>query len=88
MSRELESVFIEILMPRNKNVIIGCVYRRLNMQLSEFNECFLSELSTKLVKETKKDILLLRDFNIGLLKSDENSDSGNFLDIYAPYILS
>ena len=51
------------------------------MQLNEFNECFLSELNTKLSKETKKDILLLGDFNIDLLKSGENSNSGNFLDI-------
>ena len=63
------------------------------MQLSEFNECFLSELSTKLVKETKKDILLLGDFNIDLLKSDENSESTNFLDIvfsnsFMPHITS
>ena len=63
------------------------------MQLSEFNEYFLSELSTKLVKETKKDILLLGDFNIDLLKSDENSDSANFLDImfsnsFMPHITS
>ena len=92
-SRELESVFVEILMSRNKILIIGCIYRHPNMQLSEFNECFLSELSTKLVKETKKDILLLGDFNIDLLKSDENSESTNFLDIvfsnsFMPHITS
>ena len=42
------------------------------MLLNKFNEFFLSELSTKLL--TKKDILLLDDFNIDLLKKDENSN--------------
>ena len=90
---ELEFVYIEIVMPRNKNVIIGCIYRHPNMQLSKFNECFLSELSTKLSKERKKEILLLGDFNIDLLKSHENRDSLNVLDImfsnsFMPHITS
>ena len=59
-------------MARNKNVIVGCIYRHPNMLLNKFNEFFLSELSTKLL--TKKDILLLDDFNIDLLKKDENSN--------------
>ena len=45
------SLSFEILMPRNKSVIIGCIYRHPNMQLNKFNECFLSELSIKLSKE-------------------------------------
>ena len=92
-------------MPRNKNVIVGFIYRHHNMQRNEINNCFLFELSTKLSKEPKEDILLilllllvllvvvvlllllllllplLRDCNIGLLKSDENSDLVNFLHI-------
>ena len=78
-SRELESAFIEIIMPRNKNVIVGFIYRHPNIQRNEINNCFLFKLSTKLSKEPKEDILLLRDFNNGLLKSDENSDLANFL---------
>ena len=67
-------------MPRNKNVIVGFIYRHPNIQRNEINNCFLFELSTKLSKEPKEDILLLlRDFNNGLLKSDENSDLANFL---------
>ena len=58
------------------------------MQLSEFNEFFLSKASTKLVKETKNDILLLGDSNIDLLKIDENSDSGNFLDMFSNSFMS
>ena len=68
-------------MPRHNSVIVGCIYRHPNMQLNEFNEGFLSELHIKLSKERKKYILLLGDFDIDLLKKDENSDSANFLDI-------
>ena len=63
------------------------------MQLNEFNECFLSELNTKLSKETKNGILLLGDFNVDLLKGGENSGSANSLDImlsnsFMPHIAS
>ena len=50
------------------------------MQLSEFK-------ITKLVKETKNDILLLGNSNIDLLKIDENSDSGNFLDMFSNFFM-
>ena len=73
-------------MPRNES--IGCIYRHPHMQLSNFNECFLSELSTQLSRKTKKDIQLLGDF-----ENDEKSDSANFLDImfcnsFMPHIIS
>ena len=54
-SKELESTFIEVLepgMPRN-NMIIGCIYRHPSMELSEFNNHFLSVLLEKISKEKK-----------------------------------
>ena len=77
--KQLETTFIEIINPNGKNIIVGCIYRHPCMEVSEFNDYYLHELLTKLNKE-KKQIVLMGDFNIDILKYDNNSDSSNFLD--------
>ena len=52
-SKEPESTFVEVLetgMPKN-NMIIGCIYRHPSMELSEFNNHFLTVLLEKIFKE-------------------------------------
>ena len=41
-SRELESVFIEIVHPLDKNIIVGAIYRHPSMSVKEFNSTFLN----------------------------------------------
>ena len=48
--RELESVFIEIINPKGKNVIVACIYRHPSMNPTEFIDIYLSELFQKLGK--------------------------------------
>ena len=88
-SKELESTFIEVLepgMPRN-NMIIGCIYRHPSMELSEFNNHFLSVLLEKISKE-KKAVVLLGDFNADLLKYDHDDEVADFLDaMYSKLLL-
>ena len=43
-SAELESTFIEILNPKKTNVIVGCIYRHPQMDLNEFNDCYVNNL--------------------------------------------
>ena len=46
-SKELESTFIEVIQPcKNKNTI-GCIYCHPVMELSEFNNSFLTNLLEK-----------------------------------------
>ena len=47
-SKELESTFIEIVKPNKKDVIIGCIYRHPNMDLSEFNNHHILPMLAKL----------------------------------------
>ena len=89
-TKELESIFVEIIQPKGKNLIVGCIYRHPHMEITEFNEHFLTKLISNLKKE-KKDVLLLGDFNIDLLKYDSQVAVASFLDkMYAnamiPYI--
>ena len=79
--RELESNFIEILQKTSKNIIIGCMYRHPCMHPKEFNDLFLKSLTKRLSKENKKEVILLGDFNIDLIKSNSNANTSEFLDV-------
>ena len=82
-------MFIEVLepgMPRN-NMIIGCIYHHPSMELSEFNNYFLSVLLEKILKE-KKMVVLLGDFNADL-KYDHDDEVADFLDaMYSKLLLT
>ena len=91
-SKEVESIFIEIINKKERNTIIGCIYRHPCMDAREFNDTFLQITLEKLSYENK-DIILMGDFNIDILKYDTNNDSAAFLDMMyenflLPYISS
>ena len=55
-SKMLESIFIEIINPNKKNLIVGCLYQHPCMEVYKFNNDFVSNLSEKLLQK-KKEIL-------------------------------
>ena len=58
------------------------------MHPQEFNSLFLKSLTNKLSKESNKEIILLGDFNIDLIKTNTNNKSSEFLDIiYSSYLI-
>ena len=69
-----ESVFVEIIQVDSKNIDIGCIYKHSCMQQSEFSYEYLKPLSEKLISENK-EVKLLGDFNINLLKCDSEKFS-------------
>ena len=81
--KDLESIFMEVINLKSKNLIIGCIYRHPSMNPNEFINVYMSGLLQKISKDDKT-IILMGDFNIDLLKHDTNADSTAFLDsIYA-----
>ena len=78
-SSELGSTFIGILSPKKRNVIMGCIYRHLHMDLNEFNDYYIINLLNKLSKENKT-VFLLSDFNIDLLNYHQHPLTNEFLD--------
>ena len=70
--RELDSVFAEISFLNKPNLIVGCIYRHPGMSVNIFNTEFLSPF-LQLVSKENKSIVLLRDFNINLLKFDNST---------------
>ena len=90
-SEVLESTFIELINPEKKNVVVGCVYRHPSMDLDEYNNEFMEPFLEKFGKENKNKYLV-GDFNIDLLKIDENSKSSSFFDtmtsnLFIPHII-
>ena len=78
-TKELESIFIEIINKKGKNQIIGCIYKHPKMLISKFCEDFLKDLTEKLSKENK-EIYLMGDFNINLLNYQLDNHTAKFLD--------
>ena len=90
-SDELESVFMEIIVPNQVNITIGCIYRHPSMDLNDFTDNYLNRLMTKM-DGNKNNIFLLGDFNIDLMKNDIDANTSTFLDLstsnlFVPHII-
>ena len=86
-------MFIEIVFPNKKKLIIGCIYRHPSSSISieEFTNVHLNPILQKISLENKQ-CALMGDFNVDLLKTDINNDSNLFYNnlsshFFAPYIL-
>ena len=85
--KELESIFIEVINPQGKNIIVGCVYRHPCMDLSLFNDTYLRDLLDKLICENKT-IIIMGDFNADILKYDSDRAIAEFVDLmYSNFLL-
>jgi exonuclease III len=81
-----ESIFIEILLPKSKNIVIGSIYRPNSAyvdmtsteQLSVFNETLLHTMS--LINNENLVAYLLGDFNIDVLKINDHQPTSNYIE--------
>ena len=71
-----ESVFI-VSMPRKKNIIIGCIYKAPNINMSDFQEAI--EQHIHVVHGENKVMFIGGDFNINLFKYDSNNNVSSFV---------
>ena len=78
-SKELESVFIEVIGKKAKNYIIGTIYRHPSMDANIFNEEYLKQFVTKLSSENK-NCYLAGDFNFDLQNSTNSSVTNEFFE--------
>ena len=62
-----------------ERIIIGFLYRDPSMELSEFNNHYLSNLLDNLSGENKT-VVLLEDFHADILRYDKDGNVSNFLD--------
>ena len=58
---QMESNFIEKINSRKSNIIVGCLYKHLNVSISDFNQNYLNTLLDKLSKKNKQVFLYVPD---------------------------
>ena len=72
-----ESIFVEARLNTNDNIIIGTIYKPPNNNYDDF-ETQLKTILYKIDKE-KKTCILMGDFNIDLLKYEQNNNANKFI---------
>src|SRR6218665_638922 len=74
-----ESLFIKIAQHKITPLILGVIYRPPGKSPFTFNEEFVELVSELTVN--KKQVILLGDFNLDLLKHSTHPQTNNFLDV-------
>lgn len=74
----MEPLFIEILRPQGKNIIVGIIYRPPNQSVDIFVDNF-NEILFKISRENKISYLM-SDFNLNLFNHQNHDATGQFLD--------
>ena len=80
---DFESSWGEITNNKSKNIVIGCIYRHPRYNINEFLT-YIEKCLNVLGKENK-EVYLCGDFNIDLLKIDENNSYQEFYNILCTY---
>ena len=74
----MESLFIEIIRPHERNVIVGIIYRPPDQNVNDF----VSRMNDVLgeISRDNKTCYLMGDFNLNLLNNENHNATGEFLD--------
>ena len=89
--KELESIFIKIIIPNKPSLILGAIYKRPSMKPYKFDNQFLEPLLSKIKAEGKAKFLA-GDVNFNLIKYNQNKRSEEipehlFSNNFTPYII-
>ena len=74
-----ESIFIELIQPNAKNILIGCFYKPPDTSVSDFNSSISNVLCT--LSFENKISYLMGDFNINLLNCDMHQATNYFVNL-------
>ena len=78
--KKLESIFVQVFLPKKSNLNVGCIYKCSCMDICTFNNHYINSLLDNLPKEANKAVILLGDFNTNLLNFDTSEYVSTFLD--------
>ena len=83
--KKLEPTFVELIIKGKKNIIIGCIYKHPKLDINEFNTLF--ENTMEKFSFVNKELYFLGDFNIDLLKTDDDANIDEFYNIISSNFL-
>ena len=78
-AKDVESTFAEIIIPKGKNIIIGCIYKHHTIDPANFGK--LLEPTLIKVNKEKKPVIIAGDFNIDLLKFRKDKNTNDYFDL-------
>ena len=68
--KKLESIFIEIILPKKSNIIVECICKHPLIDIYTFNDHCVNLLFENLSKDQNKKIFLMTEFHIDFLSFD------------------
>ena len=74
----MESLYIEIIHPHERNVTVGLIYRPPSQNVNDF-VTRMNDVLEKISRENKT-CYLMGDFNLNLLNNENHNATGEFLD--------
>ena len=77
--KELESVFIEVIIPNEQSCLLGTMYKHPSMKHFKFNNEYMEEL-LRVTTHENKNCILTGDFNLNLLKHAKSPGVSKFLE--------
>jgi len=77
--KKIKSTFVEIINNKDKNIIVGCIYKHHTITQRDYTQ-LLSPLLFKISKE-KKTCYLAGDFNMNLLHLEKDSEIEKYFDL-------
>ena len=78
-AKDIESSFTELIMPKGKNIIIGCIYKHHTIDQTEFGKMiYVLEKANK----ENKTVFITGDFKIDLLKINNDNHTNEYFDTH------
>ena len=77
--KELESVFIEVIIPNKQSCILDTIYKHPSMKHFKFNNEYMEEL-LRVITHENKNCILTDNFNLSLLKHVKSPGVSKFLE--------
>lgn len=74
-----ESCWIEISRQKQKNIVVGCIYRHPSSDCVEFNEKLKEQLND--LDNSSKEVFILGDINVNLFNYNTDNKTSDYLDM-------
>ena len=75
----IESCWVEIMRKKEKNIIVGCIYRHPTNDCAELHNALKEQLSN--LNNKDKEVFILGDININFLNYDRDNQTSDYLDM-------
>jgi len=75
----MESLWIEIVRQKQKNIVIGCIYRHPNYDTTQFYEIVKNQLSD--LNDKRKEVFITGDININFMNYNTDNNTSDYLDM-------